>query len=483
LHPPPFLQPSKTRKLFDLNSDVLFVGENLTPKSSGIRDSSLPRLQTSELSSGFQHGLATGAVVKQIVESVQCVEKRKDEEFVKNWALQRGSIGRQSRAGAIGELTAKKQPITLGQFRRLLIEAVLLNDGLKKLCRMKEKDSDLLYVSKASDNVDRTIVIRTAGVEKPAESSWKVASGIDTSVLDELNKFWEGGGNSDLNFDSVATRAKERLSEIRSLIDNETVLGSINERLKKARNKRMRLKRKKQEAFQDEQERAAKRERLEAEVTQWKWDVCQKELAIKKENEMKRSADAILAEVRRKLTEGRRSLKLLEHLRKLREVRKDKAARRADASVTMESDEIFEERVGALTQTMQQQIDLYEAEQQTLEVMLDMEQEEDLVRERIARRKKEEQQLRQYAEQLRCFLFGPNETPSPNDQLFPYRQFYDVGLHSLPAFIRIRQDWDAFSVQVPTQGGSSVPINWVVPTEPSSEIWASALQSDITDNF
>ena len=44
-----------------------------------------------------------------------------------------------------------------------------------------------------------------------------------------------------------------------------------------------------------------------------------------------------------------------------------------DTSIALEggSDAVFEERVGALTQTMQQQISLYEAEQQTLEVCCD----------------------------------------------------------------------------------------------------------------
>jgi len=41
-----------------------------------------------------------------------------------------------------------------------------------------------------------------------------------------------------------------------------------------------------------------------------------------------------------------------------------------------------------------------------VQVMLDMEQEEDLVRERIARRKKERERLQQYEKQLNAFIFG-----------------------------------------------------------------------------
>ena len=44
------------------------------------------------------------------------------------------------------------------------------------------------------------------------------------------------------------------------------------------------------------------------------------------------------------------------------------------------------------------------------QVMLDMEQEEVLVRERIARRKKEEERLREYAQHFHTYLFGPDGT-------------------------------------------------------------------------
>ena len=49
---------------------------------------------------------------------------------------------------------------------------------------------------------------------------------------------------------------------------------------------------------------------------------------VKKEKELKKAADEILSEVHRKLTEARRGLTILGHLRKLRQLRKEKSQQR-----------------------------------------------------------------------------------------------------------------------------------------------------------
>ena len=52
--------------------------------------------------------------------------------------------------------------------------------------------------------------------------------------------------------------------------------------------------------------------------------------------------------------------------------------------------------------------------------------------------------------------------------------------YSVP--VSCRQDWDLFAVPVRSSGGSSVPLGWVEPVEPSSDIWASALETNLTDS-
>lgn len=50
-------------------------------------------------------------------------------------------------------------------------------------------------------------------------------------------------------------------------------------------------------------------------------------------------------------------------------------------------------------------------------------------------------------------------------------------LHELSGicFFFYRKDWDLYLVP-PSAGGSRIPEGWVVPPEPSSSVWASALR-------
>jgi len=43
-------------------------------------------------------------------------------------------------------------------------------------------------------------------------------------------------------------------------------------------------------------------------------------------------------------------------------------------------------------------------------------------------------------------------------------------------FVSIRQEWDMYAVRTSSETGSRIPQGWVIPVEPTDEVWASALK-------
>ena len=42
--------------------------------------------------------------------------------------------------------------------------------------------------------------------------------------------------------------------------------------------------------------------------------------------------------------------------------------------------------------------------------------------------------------------------------------------------VTIRQEWDVYAVPASSESGSRIPLGWVIPAEPTDEVWASALK-------
>ncbi len=58
----------------------------------------------------------------------------------------------------------------------------------------------------------------------------------------------------------------------------------------------------------------------------------------------------------------------------------------------------------------------------------------------------------------------------------PYTQIYYV--LARVSLVYSRREWDAFVVGPGVIGGSSLPPGWVIPCDPATDIWASALQEN-----
>jgi len=50
------------------------------------------------------------------------------------------------------------------------------------------------------------------------------------------------------------------------------------------------------------------------------------------------------------------------------------------------------------------------------------------------------------------------------------REFYVV------TFCFVRQEWDLYAVTANSASGTRIPPGWVIPTEPTDEVWSSALK-------
>lgn len=403
---------------------------NLPQQVSNFSGNEIASLSGSENEAG---PLAVSSTGSQLTDDLKWIEK---------WS--------QSKHLSKGKHFSKPKTLPLLSFRSLLIEAMKLNDQLKDvICKQSNKTT-------------------LSGISYDQSEG-----GIRLSDNSGRNPDNSEGGNPIENDPSSILSIQRRLIEIKDIITDEVVSG-IKGKLKKIEKKRKRLKRKRQREYEESQERASIRAQIDQEIDNWQLGILWKQTKLKKEKEIQAIADETLFEVRQKLTEARRCLSLLNNMRKLRNLRKEKASRKGMLFDT-NPDVTFEERITAQTDILKRRIDMYELEERTLEVMLETEQEANFEREKKLQKKKDEEKIKKFSKQLHDWLFGEEESLSPSDPLFPYRQYYDIGSHNLAAFIRIRQEWDFYAVPYGTPGGSLIPFGWVKPVQPSSEVWLSAL--------
>ncbi|XP_029001189.1 programmed cell death protein 7 [Betta splendens] len=237
-------------------------------------------------------------------------------------------------------------------------------------------------------------------------------------------------------------------------------------------------------------QRAKKRLQMEAKRRQE--ELCEKEAAIdkwrmkkiheveekKREQELKLAADSVLCEVRRKQADIKRMQDIMRSLEKLRKLRKEAASRKGIVS-EQKCDESFASQLEQLRNVMKKRTAVYSAEEKALMVMLEGEQEEERRREHERQAKKEREKQLQRKYKVDSMLFG-EDLPADPIQL-PFREYYTVAQHSLPALIQIRREWDVFVVAADHPDATPIPQSWVLPDVPSDQDWASALQMTDTD--
>ncbi|XP_015267497.1 PREDICTED: programmed cell death protein 7 [Gekko japonicus] len=248
----------------------------------------------------------------------------------------------------------------------------------------------------------------------------------------------------------------------------------LRRKAERSRQKRRRRKRLREEARAAREEEAARKAEREARIDRWRARRAQEVEEKHREQELKAAADSVLSEVRKKQADTKRMAEILRGLEKLRKLRKEAAARKG-VCPPPEADEAFENEVQSLRTLIKKRTEVYEAEERALRVMLEGEQEEERKRDLEKKQKKEKEKLLQQKREMDSKLFGnPEEFPLYHF-LEPFRQYYLQAEYSVPALIQIRHEWDRFLVPADHPEGSFIAPGWVLPSPPSSDIWATAV--------
>lgn len=289
-------------------------------------------------------------------------------------------------------------------------------------------------------------------------------------LLKEISELKKSGNSS-----SQLKAKKEELLAIYSAVSNPDLISLIQTKLQKIQKKRECQR--KQKVLRSNIKKAAEQHRVEQheKIDRWLNSIKNKYLHVKKENEIKKEADNILSEVKKKISEAKHNIEALVALEKLRNARKANFLAKG-GFVFSKHETQFTEKVSQMRVVMQKQLSIYEDEERALSVMLETEQEGQREEEKNRKIKKLKQlQEEKQANILEC-LFGNQDTPSPSDPEYMYWKYYSSGTDSMENLLKVRYEWDAFLVPSNCEEGSSIPQQWVVPELPSSALWETALQ-------
>ncbi|XP_071492776.1 uncharacterized protein [Diadema antillarum] len=264
----------------------------------------------------------------------------------------------------------------------------------------------------------------------------------------------------------------EELASLQSKIRDQSFQEGLKDSIRRRRRKRERRRRHREEEWEMKTEKIAREhERINAAMA--------KHLQAKQEKEqeeaLQKEVDNTLSEVRKKKQEVHKSMELLRALRKLRKVKRESAERQG-FTIPEELDVHFDKKVSSLETMMNKQKLLYVEEEKALQVMLEEEHEETRERERQKKQRKERERAEKaWKEQLEI-LFGECEELHLGHPLFMFRQFQQQADNDILSLINIRRQWDVFLVPETDQVGTSIPVSWVTPSDPSNHIWATALE-------
>ncbi|GFR88267.1 programmed cell death protein 7 [Elysia marginata] len=267
---------------------------------------------------------------------------------------------------------------------------------------------------------------------------------------------------------------KEKISGFGHLLENGFIQG-VGKKLNCIQRKRARMKKARKTKFDESQALHQQWNEKSKAIDKWQERLRLKILEENTEKRRKAAADRTLSKVTREIQDASRLIDTMLGLEKLRLIRRDAAQKRGDSDIG-ESRQTFEEKIKDMTRLVKAQLECYKEEESKLKHVLKSEEEEKSKleresREEMARLKQEEEDAK-----LRLILFGPDDTKSHTDHLFPFTQYYRQAGHSLAAFLQIRQEWDAYLVPRGTPASSCIPSTWVIPDPPSSLSWSAALQ-------
>lgn len=193
------------------------------------------------------------------------------------------------------------------------------------------------------------------------------------------------------------------------------------------------------------------------------------------EEVLQKEVDQVLSEVHKKKQDANKTMELFRALRKLRQLRKESAEKGVGYKAPRVLDERFDKKMSILEEMMNKQKLLYIEEEKALQVMLEEEHEETREKARQKKELKERQKAERAWEEQLELLFGKTEELELGHPLFMFRQFHQQASHDLQSLTNIRCQWDMFVVPESDRAGSSIPVSWVMPSDPLNHIWATAM--------
>uniref|UniRef100_A0A224YR68 H-caldesmon n=1 Tax=Rhipicephalus zambeziensis TaxID=60191 RepID=A0A224YR68_9ACAR len=241
-------------------------------------------------------------------------------------------------------------------------------------------------------------------------------------------------------------------------LSKEGVLSRLLTSVERRRKKRERLKRQRVRREQEAQEHVKHVAMIEAKINARRQRILERANQERQEEEMKEEVDSILGEIRFKISRTREYLEKLEAMKQLRAARKESYQQKG-LYVAPEADSNFEEGVSSVQHLLEDQLSDYLKEETALKVMLETEQKEQYESNKLANKQ---------AAVLKS-LFGSTEV---NPEVLPFNKLYTSSNESVDSLAWVRNSWDRFLVPPDHPAGSSVPVQWVVPQEPSSHSWA-----------
>ncbi|GBN06337.1 hypothetical protein AVEN_61849-1, partial [Araneus ventricosus] len=249
------------------------------------------------------------------------------------------------------------------------------------------------------------------------------------SLLDSNQEEWE------MELKRVG-ELQDKLSEACSVLSFPNNLTTVQRKLKAIKRKRALKKKLKATLLEQRVKKEQERERLHQEIDKWFDNLKEKNEKMKRELEMKKEADNILAEVRRKIHEAKKTIEKLKVFEKLRSARQANSVQKG-FYIQPEHSANFEAKISHLRETMLAQLSNYEQEEKALQVMLETEQEDRREEEALWRKRKlmTFQQKKQKA--VLESLFGDSEEPAPDDPLFLFYQYQNSGNKSIENLVQI----------------------------------------------
>ncbi|CAG8444201.1 9164_t:CDS:2 [Diversispora eburnea] len=225
----------------------------------------------------------------------------------------------------------------------------------------------------------------------------------------------------------------------RKFIDNTKAKLAKNRRHKKWNKKHI----KKLQEVRDQRQR--QRETLHKTIDKWRTEWIAKDLAMKREQIRKNEADRRVQEAEAKKNRHKELSKLLEKVKKLRDIRRDRLKR--EGHFFPEEDDEFFNKIASLNDAMKIE-----------EERLDQE------RNAAAEQKRNE-----------AMHAGMKERERERDPTYEYWHQAEFDIDNL---VSIRRQWDAYLIAPGKPASSCIPPMFVTPSPPANYIWASCLIHD-----